>query len=57
MANAKAELLGMLERTKSVIKCATISGDNSHWYHDEHINNVRSRILFYTDINQLFNNL
>ena len=40
MANAKQELLGHLERNKSVIKCATISGDNSHWYHDEHINNV-----------------
>ena len=42
MANAKEELLGHLERTKSVIKCATISCSISHWYHDELAEDRRS---------------
>ena len=42
MANAKQELLGHLERNKSVIKCATINCGISHWYHDELAEDRRS---------------
>jgi len=31
MANAKEELLGMLERTKSSIKCATLTVGREYW--------------------------
>ena len=42
MANAKQELLGHLERNKSVIKCATIWCGIYHWYHDELAEDRRS---------------
>jgi hypothetical protein len=42
MANAKEELLGHLERNKSIIKCAAISCSLSNWYHDELAEDRRS---------------
>ena len=45
MANAKTELLynlTQLEKRKGrsiPVKCATISGGTSHWYHDEYVKN------------------
>ena len=35
MANAKQELLGMLERVGGVIKCATIKRDRGYWDDDD----------------------
>ena len=35
MANAKQELLGMLERVGGVIKCATIKRDGGYWDDDD----------------------
>jgi hypothetical protein len=45
MANAKEELMIQLKQLvikkgRSIpIKCATISGGTSHWYHDEYVKN------------------
>ena len=42
MANAKEELLGVLERVKGSIKCATINCGISHWYNDECVEDRKS---------------
>ena len=42
MANAKEELLGILERVNGSIKCATINCGISHWYNDEYVEDRKS---------------
>jgi hypothetical protein len=42
MANAKEELLGHLERNKSIVKCATINCSLSNWYREELTEDRRS---------------
>ena len=44
MANAKKELLGMLERVGGVIKCATIRR-GQHYWHDEETQNMLDKNL------------